>query len=283
MPWSPVAGLLDGDPVSTDRCACTRNGLSWDDRAAVSSAWSQAAWLQTPKKGLSVFSVPPSPKKLSSARLAPPHLACVAMSLEVQAAQCEDGASISKTNLCICAPPYTPTGAAKQPVQQHIDVEQQQPWQQQMCPPCDRPAGAPVRPANLRNTKCLYFNQPGGCKWGDSCLFLHNEEPDENVVFYEAPWTAPDIDYYASWVPDGVYYQPISGPPSVKVEDVRVFFGNVPQSEFEARIRELVEPLGEIVLIDIQPTKLHNRRCSGFIHMTSLAAAEAAVEKINAT
>ena len=62
---------------------------------------------------------------------------------------------------------------------------------------------------------------------------------------------------------------------STKVEDVRVFFGNVPQSEPEARVRALVEPLGEIVLIDIQPTKLHNRRCSGFIHMTSLAAAEA--------
>ena len=44
-----------------------------------------------------------------------------------------------------------------------------------------------------------------------------------------------------------------------------------------------IEPLGEIVLIDIQPTKLHNRRCSGFIHMTNLAAAEAVVEKINAT
>ena len=138
-----------------------------------------------------------------------------------------------------------------------------------------------MRQANLFNTKCFYFNQPGGCK-RDDCRFLHDEEPDD-VVFYDKP--APDAgpDYYASWVPCGGYYLPMSEPPIVKVEDVRVFFGNVPQSEPEARVRELVEPLGEIVLIDIQPTKLHNRRCSGFIHMTSLAAAEAAVEKINAT
>ena len=204
------------------------------------------------------------------------------MSLEVQGAQHTDDAHDAKTNLCICAPPFGSSGANKQLVQQQgIDVEQQ-PWQQELCPPCDRPAGTPVRPANLFNTKCFYFNQPGGCK-RDDCRFLHDEEPDD-VVFYDKP--APDDagpDYYASWVPYGGYYLPMSEPQMVKVDDVRVFFGNVPQSEPEARVRELVEPLGEIVLIDIQPTKLHNRRCSGFIHMTSLAAAEAAVEKINAT
>ena len=206
------------------------------------------------------------------------------MSLEVQQTRHADDAPGAKTNLCICAPPFGSFVASKQPVQQGIDVEQQ-PWQEELCPPCVRPAGAPVRPAKLFNTKCLYFNQPGGCK-RDDCRFLHDEEP-EDVVFYNecpAPDASPDYHYYYApcFTKDGCY-MPMSRPPCVKVEDVRVFFGNIPQSEAEARVRELVEPLGEIVRIDIQPSKLHNRRCSGFIHMTNLAAAEAVVEKINAT
>ena len=34
----PLAGLLGGDPVSTDRYACTSDDPSWDDRAAAGGA-----------------------------------------------------------------------------------------------------------------------------------------------------------------------------------------------------------------------------------------------------
>ena len=160
------------------------------------------------------------------------------MSLEVQGARRADDARDAKTNLCICAPPFGSSGANKQLVQQGIDVEQQQqPWQQELCPPCDRPAGTPVRPTNLFNTKCFYFNQPGGCK-RDDCRFLHDEEPVD-VVFYDKP--APDAgpDYYASWMPDDGYYLPISVPPIVKVEDVRVFFGTSAHVHLRAHRRAI--------------------------------------------
>jgi hypothetical protein len=67
----------------------------------------------------------------------------------------------------------------------------------------------------------------------------------------------------------------------MEIVDARVFFGNCPAANAAERIRELVEPLGEITKLDIIPSNLHNRRVSGFIHMTSLEAAEAAIEKLN--
>ena len=205
------------------------------------------------------------------------------MSIEPDAVSAAVVTSDTKTNLCICSPPFGSSGPVTQMVQQN-DVQQPQ---ELVCSPCQRTAGAPVRPASLFNTKCFYYTQPGGCQ-RDDCRFLHDEEP-QNVVFYDAatpnPWTPPEVCPYDAtpWTPVGGFFLPIGAPPTVKVEDVRVFFGNVPQSEPATRIRQLVEPLGEVLLVDIQPTKLHNRRCSGFIHMTSLAAAEAAVEKINST
>ena len=126
--------------------------------------------LRKSKKGPARFFGPSQSEKIverAAGRSA--HLAWVTMSLEVHAAQGAVETSDAKTSLCICAPPFGSTGAAKQLVQQDIDVEQQ-PWQQELCPPCDRPAGTPVRPANLFNTKCFYFNQPGGCK-RDDCRF----------------------------------------------------------------------------------------------------------------
>ena len=63
--------------------------------------------------------------------------------------------------------------------------------------------------------------------------------------------------------------------------DVRIFFGNCPCYDADARIRAVVEPIGTVDRLDIMPSTLHNRRVSGFIHMSSIEAAEAAVEKLN--
>lgn len=69
----------------------------------------------------------------------------------------------------------------------------------------------------------------------------------------------------------------------VAVTDARIYFKNCPAFEAEQRIREVVEPFGTIVLIDVMDSKLHNRRVSGFIHMDSQEAAQAAVYELNNT
>ena len=94
------------------------------------------------------------------------------------------------------------------------------------------------------------------------------------------PWTPAhqaQVDDPLQWMPEPAEEE------EVAVTDARIYFKNCPAFEAEQRIREVVEPFGTIVLIDVMDSKLHNRRVSGFIHMDSREAAQAAVDKLNNT
>lgn len=127
------------------------------------------------------------------------------------------------------------------------------------------------RPDKLHNTKCFFYTQPGGCK-KENCRFLHDEEPTA-VVFCDA---AENMQYTGSYV--SVYTHP-----HVKVEDARIFFGNLPPPFGKDLIRAIVEPHGEIMRIDIWGSNLKNKHCSGFVHMKSIDAAKAAIYDLNFT
>lgn len=146
-------------------------------------------------------------------------------------------------------------------------------------PPVDG-AYVPMR-VGLINAKCRYYDTPGGCQ-NPFCRFLHEETPYESPVFHDGSETLTQRSITAEKVA-AMYELPKWAPPMMEVVDARVFFGNCPATNAEERIRELVEPFGEITKLDIIPSNLHNRRVSGFIHMTSLEAAEAAIEKLNDT
>ena len=125
---------------------------------------------------------------------------------------------------------------------------------------------------NLYNTRCFYYTQPGGCT-KPNCRFLHDEEPTATVFcgLVEEDYTA--YGYFVS-----IYTHP-----HIKVEDARIFFGNLPPAYGEAFIRSIVEPHGEIRHIDIWGTNLKNRHQSGFVHMKSTKAANSAIFDINHT
>ena len=163
------------------------------------------------------------------------------------------GDAIGKGQLCINSPPYGVTLSTRDSSQQP-DVGKRR---------------------NLHNTKCLYYSRPGGCT-NPYCRFLHDEEPTPVVFCGMAD--EPQEHCYMSG-----YYIEVLTHPHIKVEDARIFFGNLPPPYGEDFIRSIVEPHGEIKYIDIWGTTLINRHRSGFVHMKSVEAAKSAIIDINHT
>ena len=153
---------------------------------------------------------------------------------------------------------------------------------------CQMYNGVPPVRAGPINAPCRYFGSEGGCQ-DPHCRFLH-DEPFQNVVFYDGNETfmrrcqpvATQMDASPPEAPPDASKQ-ADATGLVEAIDVRIFFGNCPAFDVDARIRAVVEPIGQVDRLDIMPSTLHNRRVSGFIHMSSLEAAEAAVDKLNAT
>lgn len=157
----------------------------------------------------------------------------------------------------------------------------------------------PPQRVRLVYARCKFYNSPGGCQ-DPFCRFLHDEEMPPAPVFFDGteqhlerdirlpPMYMPPM-YMPPMHDQSMYEQPqlSHGPmPEQMVEEVtdaRIYFKNCPAFEAEQRIREITEPFGEVTLVHVMDSKLHNGRVSGFIHMTSREAAENAVEKLNNT
>jgi len=138
------------------------------------------------------------------------------------------------------------------------------------------PCRKPPQPRRIvYNTLCKYYGQPGGCQ-RPYCRFRHDEPPLPTVFHYTSEHAGEPIS------PRG-FYVPIRTVPHVKTEDARIYFGNMPPRHAEEIIRAIVEVHGKIELVDIRPSRLKNGRCSGFVHMTSIEAAKAAIVDINHT
>ena len=184
-------------------------------------------------------------------------------------------------------------------------------YMQQICPTptpstCQMYLGVPPVRVSLINARCRYFATESGCQ-NPYCRFLH-DEPFQDAVFCDSTETFMERCQSVTRVqPTTAFHGPSAAgfgltrprlqPWSVAIQavkeadatalveavDVRIFFGNCPAYDADARIRDVVEPIGQVDRLDIIPSTLHNRRVSGFIHMSSLEAAEAAVDKLNAT
>jgi len=131
------------------------------------------------------------------------------------------------------------------------------------------------RPAILYNTICWFFhNCESGCSRGDLCHFLHDEEPTD-VVFH-TEMHCKEIEPEPE--PEPVYKRVPPGP----VVDCRVYCGNIPPIATKETIENLIGDVCTVVLVDIMKGGLTHSPCSaGFVHITSKAQAQVAVDILN--